>query len=90
MYGTTRRQRHKAGRNFIRRRCRRNDESVIFIGSVAYAELRCSGIVPRRGSVTVPVCKFSAIFIRPYDDMAMWRRRRKAGRDFHLVVRLTR
>ena len=82
MCGVTRQQKRKADRNFIRRCGRRDDESVIFIGSVAYAELQCSGIVPRRGSVTAPVCKFSAIFIRPYDDTAMWRRRHKADRDF--------
>ena len=30
----------------------------------------------------MPVCKFSAIFIRLYDDTAMWRRRYKADCDF--------
>ena len=70
MCSMTRRQRRKVDAILIRRRCRRNDESVIFIGSVAYAELRCSGITPRRGSVTVPVCKFSVIFVRRYGSAA--------------------
>lgn len=53
MYGTTQRQRRKADAILIRRRGQRDDESVIFICGIAYAELRCSGIAPRRGSVTV-------------------------------------
>ena len=53
MYGTTQRQRCEADRIFFHRRGRRDDESAIFICGVAYAELQCSGITPRLGSVTV-------------------------------------
>ena len=40
MYGTTQRQRRKADAILICRRCRRNDESVIFISGVAVAVQR--------------------------------------------------